>query len=209
MPTIAGVAAGACLWKAGLVALYLVLCPATSAGQDSVVSIYRFVLGVDVPDSPSLVALGLAPSHVLRGSAPKPLAAMLVATALPDSGRSTALSVDFSPYFLVGGGRRPLASYRSNSVAGRLLRVLTKTILSFGAARVSDSDATLLGVGLRSTIHDPHDPVLNSSLPEQVAAALARSGVSVDGGDEDGRGGGGGPPSHVRPRAPRHACPFG
>lgn len=50
--------------------------PALASAQDtSGVNIYRFVLGVDVPESPALVALDRTPTRVLRGSAPKPIAA--------------------------------------------------------------------------------------------------------------------------------------
>ena len=85
--------------------------------------------------------------------------------------------MDVAPYFLVGGGARRLASYRSRSFLGRLARVLTKTILSVAAARdPTDPTSTIVGVGVRSTFHDPHD-VVGLSLPEAVAAELAQAGV--------------------------------
>ncbi|WP_244237953.1 DUF4082 domain-containing protein [Corallococcus terminator] len=96
------------------------------------------------------------------------------------------LGLDIAPYFLFGGGIRSLSRYRSNSVAGRLMRVLTKTTLS--AAVISDdagADAWRVGFGLRTTLHDPHDPVLNSPLPERVAAALESHGVAAPGDAEE------------------------
>lgn len=132
-------------------------------------NIYRFILGVDVPESPALVTLD-ATLRVPRGSAPKPIAASLI---------NTGLALDIAPYFLLGGGVRSPAAFRAMSLKGRLTRVLTKTLLSVGAVRDPGSAQTSrLAVALRSTIHDPHDPALNSRLPEDVAAALAAAGAA-------------------------------
>jgi hypothetical protein len=143
------------------------------AAQDTNrVNIYRFILGVDMPAEPALVALDLAPTHVLRGSAPKPLSATLTGTFADDT-MPGGVAVSVAPYFLAGGGIRTMESYRSRSVGGRLLRVLTKTVVSFGAAQArGDPSSTLVGLAVRSTFHDPHDPALNSSLPEDVAALV-------------------------------------
>lgn len=140
-------------------------------------NVYRFILGVDVPSAPAFVVLGVAPTHVLRGSAPKPLAASGLGT-FADETRPAGVAVGVTPYFLAGGGVRTIESYRSRSVGGRLLRVLTKTVVSLGAVRArGDPPATLVGVAVRSTFHDPHDPALNTPLPEDVAALLRDSGV--------------------------------
>jgi hypothetical protein len=96
------------------------------------------------------------------------------------AGTVTALSLDAAPYYLAGGGVRELDSFTANSLRGRLLRVLTKTLLSVAAARsdaVAAAGALELGVGVRSTIHDPHDPVLNWGLADSVNARLAATGV--------------------------------
>jgi len=149
--------------------------PAGAWSQSSPrINIYRFVLGVDVPESPALVALDRTPSRVLRGSAPKPIAA--TATRIFSSGGGqNAIVVDIVPYYLAGGGARNLSSYRSNSIAGRLGRVGTKTQLGIGSLW-DESGAALVSVGLRATFHDPHDPVLNSNLPESVDSALHTAG---------------------------------
>ena len=167
---------GAALWVSSIV---LAAAPETLwAQQAERVNIHRFVLDVDVPEPPALVAMGLAPIHVLRASAPKPLAASAVWSRDSAGGTSTGIALDVAPYFLVGGGIRTLPSYRAMSVKGRLLRVLTKTILSLGAAiDPADPDATRIGIGLRSTFHDPHDPIGSTRFPERVAEALARAGV--------------------------------
>lgn len=156
---------------------FLALEGGTLAAQDTLsINIYRFVLGVDVPESPALVAMGVAPAHVLLAGAPKPVA-LSVLEALPSSGNWTpGLAVDVAPYFLAGGGIRTLGSYHSGSLRGRLLRVVTKTLISVGAVRdPADPVSSFVGLGLRSTFHDPHDP-LDSPLPSEVAAALARGG---------------------------------
>lgn len=173
-----------------LVGMGTLLAPGTAPAQSDI-NIYRYVLDTDVPEAPALVALDETPTRVLLGAAPKPLMATVLATM---NGREIrpGLSLDVAPYFLLGGGIRSLESYRSNSVAGRLMRVLTKTTLS--AAVLPDPtapDALRVGFGLRSTFHDPHDPILNSRLPEQVTEELARHGVAEPAGsaeDVTGRG---------------------
>ena len=159
--------------------------PALGSAQDaSRVNIYRFVLGVDVPESPALIALDRTPTRVLRGSAPKPIAA--TATRIFSSGAGlTAIAVDVVPYYLAGGGARTLASYRSNSIAGRLKRVGTKTQLGIGSEWDGGGGAPVVSVGLRATFHDPHDPVLNSNLPESADSALRRAGSALPADDEE------------------------
>jgi hypothetical protein len=144
------------------------------------INIYRFILDVDVPESAGLVALDAATSHVLRGSAPKPIAVSLVHRWSGTDTRQTGVALDIVPYFLVGGGERRLVDYWANSVAGRLKRVVTKTSLSISAlSDPSDGSSLLGGLAIRTTFHDPHDPVLNSRLPEQVDSALAAHGAGI------------------------------
>ncbi|HEV8149856.1 MAG TPA: hypothetical protein VGP61_06685 [Gemmatimonadales bacterium] len=67
------------------------------------------------------------------------------------------------------------------SVAGRLKRVVTKTALSIAAFADPDAPGALLaGVGIRTTFHDPHDPIGTTRLPEEVDSALAahRAGLT-------------------------------
>jgi hypothetical protein len=143
-------------------------------------NIYRYILDIDIPESPGLVALDLLATKVLRGSAPKPFAANIVHRSADSSGTVTGVALDLVPYHLLGGGIRPLSSYRANSIAGRLLRVVTKTAMSIAVASVPNSDGSLLGaLAIRTTFHDPHDPVLNSRLPEVVDSVLAAHGVSA------------------------------
>ncbi|MCY1037193.1 hypothetical protein OV207_37560 [Corallococcus sp. BB11-1] len=162
----------------------MLLGPGAGLAQDNV-NLYRFVLDVDVPESAGLVALDETPTLVLLGAAPKPVMVTLLASRTPELLRP-GLALDVAPYFLFGGGIRSLSGYRSNSVAGRLMRVLTKTTLS--VAVVPDArnpDSWRVGFGLRTTLHDPHDPVLNSPLPERVAGALASHGVAPPGDAEE------------------------
>ncbi|RKG70701.1 hypothetical protein D7W79_31535 [Corallococcus exercitus] len=148
-----------------------------SARDGDNINLYRYVLDVDVPESPALVALEEAPLRVLLGAAPKPVMATVLASTTPGA-LSPGLSLDIAPYFLFGGGIRSLSSYRSNSVAGRLMRVLTKTTVSAALLPdTTDGGPWRVGFGLRTTFHDPHDPVLNSALPERVAEELERHGV--------------------------------
>ena len=162
----------------------LLTCAAPASAQP--VNLYRYVLGLDTPESPALVALDLGASTALRGSSMPPLAAAL-ATVAGGGGDRTGLALDVTPSFLVVGGERDLARYRRNSLGGRVERVLTKTALSLAAARDDGVPGDLLvSTAVRATFHDPHDPVLNSDLPERLEAALDAAGAQPrDGADED------------------------
>jgi hypothetical protein len=184
-----------------------------AAAQDRRDNIYRYVLDIDVPESPGLVALDLLSTKVLRGSSPKPFTANVVYNAGDSSGAVTGVSLDLVPYYLLGGGRRRLGpakkpcptlgggviessqedthnSYRSDGIPGRLLRVITKTALSLAVSSAPASDGSLLGaIALRTTFHDPHDAVLNSCLPEQVDSALAAHDVAAPDLTEEDLGG--------------------
>ncbi len=158
-----------------------------AAQDDGRINIYRYVLGVDVPQAPALVAMGVAPNQVLLGSAPKPLSATVLAVFGRGGETQLGAAVDVAPYYFLGGGVRELESYRSGSLAGRALRVLTKTLLSFAAVRTpADPTSPLVSVGLRSTFHDPHDPISNTALPENIAAALARAQYPLTDIEEEG-----------------------
>ncbi|MDP3766507.1 MAG: hypothetical protein Q8S13_00695 [Dehalococcoidia bacterium] len=142
-----------------------------AAQQAETTNIYRFIMGVGVPEPAAFVALGIAPSHALRGSAPKPVTASVISSSGGGTRSVTGLAIDVAPYFLVGGGVRNLESFRSNSIAGRMKRVGTKTVVSFGAAGdPAGAGSRLVAIGVRATFHDPHDPALSTDLPERVAA---------------------------------------
>ncbi len=158
----------------GVAVLALATSRAASGQETEPVNLYRFVLDLEVPESPALVALGLAPSQALAATAPKPLG-MSLAAEWDGAGRSLpAAAFEFSPYFLVGGGRRTLQRYRSNSVRGRLGRIGGRTVVSLGVAGdPAHSGAVRIALGVRATLHDPHDPVNNAGgLPELVSALL-------------------------------------
>ncbi|HEU5040553.1 MAG TPA: hypothetical protein VFT84_07020 [Gemmatimonadales bacterium] len=161
--------------------------PALAQEPDDRVNIYRFILDTDVPEPAALVAMDRAPAHVLRASAPKPLAAS-VGTAHDSGGATTTLvALEFSPYYLLGGGVRSLRSYRSMTAWGRIRRVITKTTLSLGAAwDPADPNAPEIGLALRATFHDPHDPIPPvGGLVERVREELDRQGLDPADDDED------------------------
>jgi hypothetical protein len=129
---------------------------------------YGYIIDVDIPESPSLVALDLTTSRALRAAASKPVAAAFVHSAAA-GGDVDALAIDVAPYYLAGG-IRSLDAYKKNSVAGRMMRVLTKTVLSLAVARDGGRDDARIAFAVRSTIHDPHDPVLNWGLADSLIA---------------------------------------
>ena len=181
------------MWRRWPAIFALALLPVGVAAQGPErINVYRYILDIDVPEPAALVALDRAPAHVLRASAPKPLVAT-VGTAHDSGGATTTLvAVDLSPYFLAGGGIRDLRSYRSMTVGGRLRRVLTKTTLSLGAAwDPADSDAPQVGLALRATLHDPHDPIPPpGGLVERMDSALVEQGIEAEDDEEDLTAGG-------------------
>lgn len=164
------------LGLAGLVAVATVALPSRAAAQqERWINFYRYVLDIEVPESPALVALDLAPTHAFRATSPKPIGADLLVELDEDGEALPVVAVQVSPYFLAGGGIRPLEAWRSGSLAGRLMRVLAKSVISVGGARDPLGTGGLrTAVALRSTLHDTHDPIGNTRLPERMQAALAR-----------------------------------
>jgi hypothetical protein len=174
-------------------AIAALMTAADAAGQltgSDRINVYRYVLDVDVPESPALLGLDLAQARVPRAAAPKPLAAHLLAVHESNAALTRGIALDVAPYYLAGGGSRGYDSFRSNSVAGRLMRVLTKTLVSVAfadraphAGAVSggalSGDALQIGLGVRSTIHDPHDPVLNWGLADSVDVRLRAAGAPI------------------------------
>lgn len=167
--------------RRGMLTVALALLPAVLIAQEpDRINVYRYILDIDVPEPAALVALDRAPARVLRASAPKPLSAT-VGTAHDSGGAATTLvAIDLSPYFLAGGGVRSLRSYRSMTAWGRIRRVITKTTLSLGAAwDPADPGAPQVGLALRATFHDPHDPIPPpGGLVERVDSALAEQGIA-------------------------------
>ncbi|NOK12414.1 hypothetical protein [Corallococcus exercitus] len=70
----------------GLSALGALLASGAASARDGDnINLYRYVLDVDVPESPALVALEQAPLRVLLGAAPKPVMATVLVSAAPTS----------------------------------------------------------------------------------------------------------------------------
>ena len=157
------------------------------AQQGGRINIYRYILDIDVPEPAALVALDRAPSHVLRASAPKPLAAAVGFAHDSGGAATTMVAVDFAPYFLAGGGIRELGSYRAMTAWGRIRRVITKATLSLGAAwDPADAGSPQVALALRTTFHDPHDPIPPpGGLVERVDSAMAAHGASPPDDEED------------------------
>jgi hypothetical protein len=175
------------LFLLGALAALLGLTHPARAQQAERQNVYRYILDVEPPDPTGFIPLDLNPRRVYRATAPKPIAAAVLASAAAPESILIGVNLEASPYFLVGGGTRTLESYRDLSVKGRLLRVLTKTLL--GAAVAYDPEvpgAARIGIGIRSTFHDPHDPTgAFYALPEHVDSLLAAAGVHPDANVED------------------------
>jgi hypothetical protein len=152
------------------------------AQQSEPRNVYRYILDVEPPEPTGFIPLDLNPRRVYKATAPKPIAAAVLASAAAPDSMLLGLSLEASPYFVVGGGTRTLESYRDNSVKGRALRILTKTLV--GAAVAYDPafpGAARIGIGVRATFHDPHDPTAPFyALPERTDSLLAAAGIHPD-----------------------------
>lgn len=160
-----------------VIAVIMIAQPLRAQGPQHI-NIYRYILDMDVPEPAALVALDATPSRVLRGSMPKPFSAHLLAVRHDTAWRSGA-ALEVAPYYVFGSGVRSVAAHRDMSVAGRLMRVLTKTTVSIAAMPSANSSGTDLGIGVRSTLHDPHDPTTATALPELVDSVLRANGVNL------------------------------
>jgi hypothetical protein len=167
------------------VAIGLALALAAAAGaspltaQEARQNVYRYVLDVEPPEPAGFVPLDLGPRRVYRATGPKPVAAAVLTSATTGDSVLIGLNLEVSPYYLLGGGTRTLASYRDNSVAGRLRRIVTKTLIAVAAAHdPALPEATRLGVAMRATFHDPHDPTsAYYGLAERVDSILEAHGI--------------------------------
>jgi hypothetical protein len=142
-------------------------------------NVFRYVLDVEPPEPVGFVPLDLGPRRVLRATGPKPVAAAVLASASTGDSVLLGVNLEVSPYYLLGGGTRTLVSYRDNSVAGRLRRIVTKTLLGVAVAHdPAVPGAAQVGVALRATFHDPHDPTsAYYGLAERVDSMLHAAGV--------------------------------
>jgi hypothetical protein len=178
--SVARVRGRLCCWLGLPVVAALAVKAAPLAAQEvQRQNVYRYVLDVEPPEPAGFVPLDLGTRRVYRATGPKPIAAAVLASAATGDSVGLAASLEFSPYYLLGGGTRTLASYRDNSVAGRLRRIVTKTLIGVAVAHdPSLPGATRLGLALRATFHDPHDVTSGYyGLAERVDSALAAHDV--------------------------------
>jgi hypothetical protein len=139
---------------------------------------YKFILDYAVPSSPAFTALDVT-SQVTRGSAAKPLVFNAFTNFLQTGRLDPGISVDFSPYVLLGGGFQNLENYRNSY--GR--RVLANSMLSFAALKNSkDTLNTDIGLGVRVTLVDDHDLFANKgtakAIADNIGNALANKAVA-------------------------------
>lgn len=121
-----------------------------------------------VPESPAFTFLGASPTQVARPSAAGDLALALL-SAVDSAGQlrtGLALSGAVWPFL---GVDIPLDAYR----ADRWKYVLANTLVSVGTAPVAgDPAATDLALGLRATLVDRGDPMLDPQVPRVLQDAL-------------------------------------
>ncbi|HSM60884.1 MAG TPA: hypothetical protein VK849_08815 [Longimicrobiales bacterium] len=122
-----------------------------------------------VPESPAFVFLGAAPSDVLRPGTARDLGAALLSGISRDGKVQQGLAVELVPSFLVPGLSIPLADYRDS----RLKYALANTQLSLATVRsAGDTASTDLSLGVRITLWDASDPMLDRAFAGDVASGF-------------------------------------
>jgi len=133
---------------------------------------YKYILDYDVPESPALVALGVTPAKVLRGSAAKPVVLNLLNQVGFAKRVQNGVAVDFSPYFTFGGRLRSIEEYRTDGWK----RLAANSQLSIATIQSEEeTNALLFGLGLRTTLFDSHDLLQDKELGEDIDEILLGS----------------------------------
>ncbi len=162
------------IWAVGLVVLLNspLSYAAAPTGDPAVDSTTDARLDLGVPDSPLFVAMGLAPSEVIRPGSPKELVTSLLSGVDQNGNVQTGFALDLSPYMLGFGDQVTLHHYRDNYMT----RLLARSQLSVATAKGSDEEdeSTRLGIGIRITPFDLGDPRTDKGLSRCFKDKLTR-----------------------------------
>lgn len=139
-----------------------------------------------VPESPAFTFLGATPNLVSRPSSVRDLGAALLTGVNPEGVMQQGFALDLTPWIYIPGYSIPLDDYASSV----LQRGLANLQLSVGTvATAGDSASTDFAIGLRTTLFDGTDPMVNDSLTTALGPALRRCAAGVGPGlsEEEGR----------------------
>ncbi len=129
-----------------------------------------------VPESPAFTFLGATPNLVSRPSSVRDLGAAVLTGVNPDGIVQQGFALDMTPWIYLPGYSIPLDAYASST----LQRSLANLQLSVGTvATAGDSASTDFAIGLRTTLFDGTDPMINDSLTSAVGDALGRCAAGV------------------------------
>jgi hypothetical protein len=117
---------------------------------------------MSVPASPAFTVLGVTPETVIRPTSPRAFATSLLNGVDQNGNFQSGLAMDFVPYLLVAGDDLTLNKYQHN----RIVRLLSRTQLSFATAKgaTEDDKSLRVGLGLHMTLWDRGDPRLDETL---------------------------------------------
>ena len=143
--------------------------PSTLFGQATQdTSAAKFYLDYNVPESPAFALLGATPSNVLRGAASKPLVVSLLSQAAKGEPLASGVAIDVAPYAYWGRFKN-VKEYQENGVK----RFFANLLVSVGTVQAPNDERSVSGaVGLRATIHDSHDVLLDSDITREMSEAL-------------------------------------
>lgn len=150
----------------------LICLPPTAVGQN--VSPYA------IPEAPAFIFLGATPAEVQRPTTPRSLATSLV-SGIDGAGLvQQGFALDFAPWSLIPSLRIPLSQYQGNPASF----LLANTQLSFATVRTpGDDGATDLSLGLRMTLWDKSDPMVDpaftNALRRRIAAECVPEGPTA------------------------------
>jgi hypothetical protein len=123
----------------------------------------------NVPESPAFTFLGITPSKVTRASSARDLGAALI-NSIDSTGKMlNGVALGATLWTLLPGVNVGLESYQHDWKT----YALANAQLSLGAVRASgDTADTELALGLRTTLVDRSDPMLDTSFVRSLSAAL-------------------------------------
>lgn len=139
---------------------------------DSLHTADRYVLDYDVPEAPALVVANSSTSKILRAGAAKPAVASLVNSFLTGGDVDSGIAIDAAPYFLAGGRLRSIEEYRND----RWSRFWANWLVSIATVQSEEDTSSMrYGVGMRFTLLDDQDLLLNEALGDSIDEKLRAS----------------------------------
>jgi hypothetical protein len=146
----------------------LILLNISVYSQQKSVDPNEFILDYNVPESPGFTVLGVNPNKVVTGTNAKPLVLNLLGQFAFNEKLTPGFALDFTP-IIFGVTFKSRDEYRSNY----LKRLMANTSVSIATVKDKiDTNSTKFGLGLRFTLFDQTDVLMNEEVCELIEDAM-------------------------------------